>query len=95
MEMNGDENNNEKNENKEGGGKKGKGVNPLAKELYQKAGEQFEANKFEEAIDLYTQAIKIDPNYSSAYFNRALSYAILNRYDEAIRDIDYVFKDGA
>ena len=50
--MNGNENNNEKNENKEGGGKKGKGVNPLAKELYQKAGEQFEANKFEEAIDL-------------------------------------------
>ncbi|MGC8662415.1 MAG: AAA family ATPase [Candidatus Micrarchaeia archaeon] len=71
---------------------KDKSTNPLAKELYQKAGEMFEANKFEEAIDFYTQAIKLDPNYSSAYFNRALSYAILSKYDEAIRDIDYVFK---
>jgi len=92
MEMEGDEGKNEKDENKEGSDKKEKSINPLAKELYQKAGEQFEANKFEEAIDLYTQAIKIDPSYSSAYFNRALSYAILNRYDEAIRDIDYVLK---
>jgi SpoVK/Ycf46/Vps4 family AAA+-type ATPase len=70
----------------------GKNINPLAKELYDKGGEAFEANKFDEAIELYTQAIKIDPNYSNAYFNRALSYAILNRYDEAIRDIDYVLR---
>ncbi|MGC9204891.1 MAG: AAA family ATPase [Candidatus Micrarchaeia archaeon] len=73
--------------------KKDENVNPLAKELYQKAGEMFESNKFEEAIELYTQAIKIDNNYSSAYFNRALSYAILNRYDEAERDVDLVMKN--
>ncbi|MGC9129293.1 MAG: AAA family ATPase [Candidatus Micrarchaeia archaeon] len=82
--MKGSENNDE--------GKGRENINPLAKELYQKAGEQFEANKFEEAIELYTQAIKINPKYSSAYFNRALSYAILNRYDEAVRDIDYVMR---
>ncbi len=80
------------NDDKPSGQNGKKDVNPLAKELYQKAGEMFEANKFEEAIDLYTQAIKVDPNYSSAYFNRALSYAILSRYDEATRDIDYVLR---
>ncbi|MDE1823609.1 MAG: AAA family ATPase, partial [Candidatus Micrarchaeota archaeon] len=64
--------------------------NPKAKELYKKAGTFFEDNKFEEAIDLYSQAIEEDPNYSSAYFNRALSYAILNKYEEATRDAENV-----
>ncbi len=64
--------------------------NPEAKEYYTKAGTAFEENKFEEAIDLYTKAIDIDPNYASAYFNRALSYAILNRYQEAERDAEAV-----
>ncbi len=72
--------------------KKGDTKNPLAKELYTKAGELFEENKFDEAIEQYTQAIKIDPNYSSAYFNRALAYAIENKYSEAIRDAEMVMK---
>ncbi len=67
--------------------------NPLAKELYAKAGGLFEENKFEEAIDIYTQAINIDPKYSSAYFNRALSYAIINKYAEAERDVEIVMKN--
>ncbi len=62
--------------------------NPLAKELYIKGGSLFEENKFEEAIDMYTQAINIDPSYSSAYFNRALSYAILSKYTEATQDAE-------
>ncbi len=67
--------------------------NPLAKELYAKAGGLFEENKFEEAIDIYTQAINVDPNYSSAYFNRALSYAIINKYAEAERDVELVMRN--
>jgi SpoVK/Ycf46/Vps4 family AAA+-type ATPase len=63
---------------------------PLAKELYKKAGGLFEQNKFDEAIQLYTQAIAEDPNYSSAYFNRALAYAIMNKYAEATRDAEMV-----
>lgn len=63
---------------------------PLAKELYKKAGGLFEENKFEEAIQLYSQAIQEDPDYSSAYFNRALAYAILNKYNEATRDAEKV-----
>ncbi|MEM3839165.1 MAG: AAA family ATPase [Candidatus Micrarchaeaceae archaeon] len=65
-------------------------VNSKAKEFYTQAGEAFEENRFEDAINLYTKAIELDPNYSSAYFNRALSYAIINKYEEAERDAETV-----
>ncbi|MCL5427594.1 MAG: AAA family ATPase [Candidatus Marsarchaeota archaeon] len=61
-----------------------------AKNFYTEAGKSFEQNDFEKAIILYTKAIDADPNYSSAYFNRALSYAILNKYTEATRDAEKV-----
>jgi SpoVK/Ycf46/Vps4 family AAA+-type ATPase len=61
-----------------------------AKDYYAKAGRAFEENDFQKSIDMYTKAIEIDPNYSSAYFNRALSYAILNMYTEATRDAETV-----
>ncbi len=61
-----------------------------AKEIYTQAGKAFEENKFEEAVQLYSKAIEADPKYSSAYFNRALSYAILNNYTEATRDAEKV-----
>lgn len=70
--------------------KKSGTTNPQAKEVYTKAGAAFEENRFEEAIELYTQAITLDPKYSSAYFNRALSYAILNKYQEAQQDAEHV-----
>lgn len=65
-------------------------VNPKAKEIYKKAGALFEENKFDEAIEAYGQAITEDPNYASAYFNRALAYAILNKYADATRDAEKV-----
>jgi SpoVK/Ycf46/Vps4 family AAA+-type ATPase len=64
--------------------------NPKAKEIYKRAGLMFEENKFDEAIDLYGQAIAEDTNYASAYFNRALAYAIMNKYQEATRDAEKV-----
>ncbi len=65
-------------------------VNPKAKELYKKAGALFEENKFDDAIRAYSDAIAEEPNYSSAYFNRALAYAILNKYEDATRDAEKV-----
>ena len=61
-----------------------------AKDFYTEAGKAFEQNDFEKAIILYTKAIDADPNYSSSYFNRALSYAIINKYAEAERDAEKV-----
>ncbi len=63
---------------------------PAAKEYYLKAGEYFEENKFDESIAYYGMAINADPTYSSAYFNRALAYAIINKYDLATRDVERV-----
>ncbi|MDE1873541.1 MAG: AAA family ATPase [Candidatus Micrarchaeota archaeon] len=59
---------------------------PEAKELYDQAGKLFEENKFDEAIELYSQAIEKYPEYSSAYFNRALSYALKSEYEKGIND---------
>ncbi|MDE1761754.1 MAG: AAA family ATPase [Candidatus Micrarchaeota archaeon] len=67
-------------------------ANPAARESYTKAGTLFEDNKFEEAIELYSQAIKQDPMYASAYFNRALAYAIINKYDQATEDAQQVLR---
>ena len=61
-----------------------------AKEFYDEAGKAFENNDFEKSIVLYTKSIDADPNYASAYFNRALSYAILSKYKEATRDAEKV-----
>jgi SpoVK/Ycf46/Vps4 family AAA+-type ATPase len=63
-----------------------------AKETYKKAGTLFENNEFEEAIELYSKAIKQDPEYASAYFNRALAYAIINKYEDALRDAEKVLE---
>ena len=65
---------------------------PAAKETYKKAGTLFENNEFEEAIAQYSKAIKQDPEYASAYFNRALAYAILNKYENALRDAEKVLE---
>ncbi len=63
---------------------------PEAKEIYDQAGKLFEENKFDEAIELYSKAIGMYAEYSSAYFNRALSYALLSKYEEATSDAEKV-----
>jgi len=57
-----------------------------AKSLYRDAGALFEKNQFEDAIKLYDRAIERRSNYSSAYFNRALCYALINEYEKARQD---------
>ncbi len=66
--------------------------NPLAKELYTKAAKFFDNGQFEKAVELYTQAINLDPTYSNAYFNRAISYAVTGKYEEAKKDLEVVMK---
>lgn len=63
-------------------------VPAAAKELYDIAGRLFENNKFEEAIRFYSEAIQLNPDYASAYFNRALSWTNIGNYKEARRDIE-------
>jgi tetratricopeptide (TPR) repeat protein len=39
---------------------------------------------YEEAIEAYKQAIKIDPDYALAYYGLGLAYANLNDTDSAL-----------
>ncbi|MHA7841420.1 MAG: tetratricopeptide repeat protein, partial [Gammaproteobacteria bacterium] len=40
------------------------------------------------AIEDYDEALRLDPKYALAYFNRGFAKRFLGRYDEAIRDYD-------
>ena len=44
------------------------------------------------AIDNYTKAIKIDPDYVKAYYNRGLAYKELENYKNAIADYTRAIK---
>ncbi|MEM0149693.1 MAG: RNase H family protein [Candidatus Micrarchaeaceae archaeon] len=67
-------------------------VDPKAKEHWHEGNRLFEEEKFNEAIEEYTQAIKIYGEYANAYFNRALAYTILKKWYNAERDLRFVLK---
>jgi tetratricopeptide (TPR) repeat protein len=46
----------------------------------------------EEAVKAFTEAIRLDPNMDSAYFNRGLTYAELDRHAEAVADRDLLIQ---
>jgi DnaJ homolog subfamily C member 7 len=48
--------------------------------------EAFKAQKYEEAIDLYSQSIGLNPGESSYYSNRGLGYLRLKKYRESLND---------
>ncbi len=54
-----------------------------------KAGKKFsEINDFTNAIEQYTQAIKLDPNYEDAYLERAYAFEKNKQLKEAVSDFD-------
>jgi AAA+ superfamily predicted ATPase len=67
-------------------------INEQAKEHWKKGNANFEASKMEDAIAEYTEALKIDPKYADAYFNRALTYRIQQDYENAQKDLESVLK---
>lgn len=50
--------------------------------------EAFKAQKFDEAIEHFTNAIGADPQAHVLYSNRSAAYASLNRFDEALADAE-------
>lgn len=58
--------------------------NPEAIAFYKKGNKEAEKDNTQEAINLYKKALKIDPNFTSAWNNLGLSYKKLENYDEAI-----------
>jgi len=56
--------------------------------MYFFRGQIYGKYKYEDtkAIKDYTKAIELQPKYSRAYLNRALSYSMLKEHDKAIAD---------
>ncbi len=61
-----------------------------AKELWKKGNSLFEESKFDDAIKQYDEAIRMDPQYADAYFNRALTRRVINDMDGAKNDLEVV-----
>ena len=57
-----------------------------AEELKGKANEFFKSEKYPQAIDLYTQAIEINPNNAVYYANRSISYLRSECFGYALAD---------
>ncbi len=62
------------------------GVAPTAAVMTSRGIERFDAGKFQEAIDQFTKAIALDPNYADAWQRRAEAYAQLGRPKQAEED---------
>ncbi len=63
---------------------------------YFKAGEDFlEVRKYEDAIEQFSNAVALDPNYDKAYIARAAAYERVNNYAAAADDYEraLVFND--
>ena len=62
------------------------GVAPTAAVMVSRGIERYEEQKFQEAIDQFTKAITLDPNYAEAWERRAEAYAQLGRSQQAEDD---------
>ena len=62
---------------------------------YYKLGDQeFQKNKFEDAISNYTTAIRMNPQNGDAYMMRALAKFRLDQYEDSIEDLDEAIKSN-
>jgi len=62
------------------------GVAPTAAVMVSRGTERFDAGKYQEAIDQFTKAIALDPNYADAWQRRAEAYTQLGRPQQAEDD---------
>lgn len=63
-----------------------------ADELKAQGNAAFQAKDFDKAIDLFSQAINVDPSNHVLYSNRSGSYASLRQFDKALTDADECIK---
>ena len=60
--------------------------------FYERGMTYFKMFKFSEAIDDFTQAIKLDHYMDEAYFGRGLAYGRVRMFDESFADLDIFIK---
>ena len=62
------------------------GLAPTAAVMVSRGMERFAEEKYQEAIDQFTKAIALDPNYAEAWEKRAEAYAQMGRSQQAADD---------
>lgn len=66
--------------------------NQLATEYKNKGNEAFKAQRYQEAIELFTKAIECNPSDHVFYSNRSGSYLNNQQYNEALQDAETCIK---
>jgi tetratricopeptide (TPR) repeat protein len=61
-------------------------TNPDALAAFERGDEHFESRDYKNAIEKYTEAIRLDPDYADAYSSRGTAYCAEGDYDKAIDD---------
>ena len=62
------------------------GFGQTSEEYFDKGVEYGKNGDYQLAIDNFTRAIRIDPDYADAYYNRGNLYNALGNYEDAIAD---------
>jgi tetratricopeptide (TPR) repeat protein len=57
-------------------------------QLYLKAHDAYDEQKYDEAIKDWSEALKINPKDATALFNRSAAYAAAKDFDKALQDLD-------
>lgn len=60
----------------------------IANDLKEQGNAAFQANKYDEAINFYSQAINIDPDNHVLYSNRSASYLKADQKSKALYDAE-------
>ena len=63
-----------------------------AQDYYKSAMIKFVSQRYEEAVQDFSKAIKTKPDYVDAYFNRGIAYEQLGMIDKAVKDYSKVIK---
>ncbi len=59
-----------------------------AKKFFKTGDEFYKAGNFKDAINQFTNAISVNPEYKEAYFMRGKAYIILKNFDKAVDDLN-------
>lgn len=65
-----------------------------AESLYNDASEKYVMGHYEDAIQDYSKAIELNPEYGTAYYSRGIVFAKLDQYDKCIADYSTAIKKG-
>lgn len=70
------------------------GQQPTAASFYEQALTFHDTKNYEEAVAYYTEALNIDHQFNNARYNRAMAYYEMEKYHQALIDLDLVLQNN-